>query len=64
MSDPQDDDGPPPPVKLDARFWALMIFCAACIVGGLAVAALGPRLFPAPEPAAAGRLAIEDAAAK
>jgi hypothetical protein len=64
VSDPQDDDEPPPPVKLDARFWALMIFCAACIVGGLAVATLGPRLFPPSEPAAEGRLATGDAAAK
>jgi len=65
VSGPEDDDDPPPPpVKLDGRFWALMIFCAACIVGGLAIATLGPRLFPPEAPAAEGRLATEGAAAK
>ena len=62
MSGRQDDDEPPPPVRLDGRFWALMIFCAACIIGGLAIATFGPRLFPA-EPAAEDRLATEGAAA-
>lgn len=60
MSGPDDDDPPPPPVKLDGRFWALMIFCAFCIIAGLAVATFGPRLFPPAE----GRLATEGAAAK
>ena len=65
MSDEQDDDeGEPPPLKLDARFWALMSFCVLCIVGGLAIASFGPRLFPSSTPAAEGRLATEGAAAK
>ena len=60
MTDDEDDE--PPQVKLDGRFWALMIFCTLCIVGGLAIATFGPRLFP--PPSAEGRLATEGAPAK
>ena len=45
-----DDDPPPPPPRplLGVGFWLLMGFALACVLAGLAIARLGPRLFPAP----------------
>jgi hypothetical protein len=42
----------PSGVRLGLGFWLLIVFALACILAGLGVAKLGPRLFPA-EPAAA-----------
>ena len=44
-SDPDDDFKPRP--LLTARFWALMIFAALCVLAGIGVAVLGPRFPPA-----------------
>jgi hypothetical protein len=45
MSSPGDpDDEFQPRPLITARFWALMIFAAVCVLAGIAVAVLGPRL--------------------
>ena len=43
-----DDDPPPPRALLGVGFWLLMGFALACVLAGLAISRLGPRLFPAP----------------
>ena len=47
MSDPHDpdpnDDFRPVPL-ITARFWIMLVFAALCILAGIAVAVLGPRL--------------------
>jgi hypothetical protein len=38
------DDEPPRPL-LGLGFWLFLILCLACVLAGVAVATLGPRLF-------------------
>lgn len=48
--DPDEDDpgARPPGPLLGPRFWLLIVFTVVCIAAGLAVARLGPVVFPAP----------------
>ncbi len=41
-NDPEDDFKPIP--LITARFWVLLIFAGVCVLAGIAVAVLGPRL--------------------
>jgi hypothetical protein len=45
--DADDPDPRPSGPLLGLRFWLLIAFAVVCIVGGLAVALLGPVWFPA-----------------
>lgn len=42
--DPEPDDDFRPVPLITTRFWVLLIFAALCILAGIAVAVLGPRL--------------------
>ena len=42
--DPEPDDDFRPVPLITARFWVLLVFAALCILAGIAVAVLGPRL--------------------
>ncbi len=57
MSDqdpPGDDDGFTPRPLMGRAFWALLLLALVCVLAGIAVATLAPRLTTA-EPAAASR---------
>ena len=45
MSEP--DDEPPLRPLMGPVFWLLLAFAALCVIAGIAVATLGPRLLPA-----------------
>jgi hypothetical protein len=51
MTDPDEDD-PPPPKVMNAFIWVMLALSALCVIAGAVVAFYGPRLF-APAPAAA-----------
>jgi len=51
---PPDDEFRPRPL-MGRGFWVLMVFALVCVIAGIAVATLGPRLSPpAPDPSESG----------
>ena len=43
---PQNPAEPRPPPLMGAVFWVLMMFAVLCVLAGVVVAVLGPRLLP------------------
>jgi len=64
LSPPGDPDDPAPRPLLSLGFWALIALCVLCVLAGVGVAYLGPRLLPPkPQPPRASLAAPQPAAA-
>lgn len=64
---PAEPDPPPDPVEdrprplMGAGFWIMLAFGILCVLAGIGVATLAPRLSPPPAPASAAEPAPGDA---
>jgi len=48
VTPPEEPDDPPLRPLMGPAFWAMLAFCALCILAGVAFAVLAPRLLGAP----------------